>query len=87
MRLARTQVYLEKYQHEALKQEAKAGSISLAELFRGIVKEHLSGGKKAAKLNKDMYMSIVGIGISGEADTSVNHDAHMGKAVANGHSR
>ncbi len=86
MNLKRTQVYFEKVYHEALKQEAKASNISMSELIRRIVKEHLVSGRRMTKFDKDEYMSLVGLGKSGVKDTSLRHDECFGEAVADGHS-
>lgn len=82
MRLTRTQIYLEKAYYEGLKREAKAEDISLAELIRRIVKQHLSSGLTSKRKSKVHYMTIVGIGKSEAADGAEKHDRYVGEAVA-----
>lgn len=87
MQLHRTQIYLEPSQHEALKREARSTDISLAQLLRGIVSEHLSNSRSASKFTKDEYMSIANLGQSRRGDVSVKHDEHLGEVLSNEHSR
>lgn len=87
MRFIPTQIYLEKTYYEGLKREARAQDISLAELVRRVVKEHLSTGLVSKRMSKAHYMTIVGIGKSGSADGAEKHDHYVGEAVARRRSR
>lgn len=79
MSLKRTQIYLEPEQHKLLKREAAAKGISLAELLRQLAKEHLH-----KEPQREDFARIVGLGRSGVADVSEDHDRHIGEAVSRG---
>ena len=82
VRYVRTQVYLRQEQHHRLIQEAKSRGISLAELLRRIVDQHLHAGQKAPK---EAYLSIVGIGEDSAQDVSIRHDKYLGESLAREH--
>ena len=65
---ARTMVYLEPGDHRALKAEAKRLGISLAELMRRLVHEHLQRHDILPPVPKSVYLKIVGLGASGRGD-------------------
>lgn len=85
MPLRRTQIYLEPSQHDALKRQARASDMSLAQLLRQIVSEHLSDG--VPRFTKDEYMSIVDLGESGRDDVAENHDEHLAEILSDEHPR
>jgi len=77
--LKRTQIYLEPEQHRLLKQEAAAKGVSLAELLRQLARDHLH-----TEPQREDFARIVGLGRSGVADTSEDHDRYIGEAVSRG---
>ena len=79
MSLKRTQIYLEPEQHRLLKQEAAAKGVSLAELLRQLARDHLH-----TEPQREDFARIVGLGRSGVADTSEDHDRYIGEAVSRG---
>jgi hypothetical protein len=68
---------LEPEQHRLLKREAAAKGVSLAELLRQLAKDHLY-----KKPHREDFARIVGLGRSGVADASEDHDRHIGEAVS-----
>ncbi len=82
----RTQIYLQSAQHAALKAEAQMLNISLAELMRRIVYEHLTARHQAPTFSKEDYLSLVALGESGADDVAERHDDYLGAAVAADHS-
>lgn len=84
---SRTMVYLEYEQLQSLQKEARSQRISLAELMRRLVKEHLNKDRGVPKAPKDAYLKIVGLGTSGKKDISENHDHYLGKAIFHEHTR
>ncbi len=82
---ARTMVYLEPGDHRALKAEAKRLGISLAELMRRLVQEHLQRHDILPPVAKSVYLKIVGLGASGRGDISERHDAYLGEALRREH--
>jgi hypothetical protein len=77
----RTQIYLLSAQHEALKAESQMLKISLAELMRRIVEEHLKIRNKSPVFAKEDYLSLVGLGESGIDDIAEQHDHYLGVAI------
>lgn len=77
MGLKRTQIYLEPEQHQALKREAAEKGISLAELLRRIVEDHL----REKRPRKDFF-EIVGLGRSGLRDVAAEHDRYLAEALS-----
>ncbi|AEG16871.1 MAG: hypothetical protein PWP72_1369 [Thermoanaerobacter sp.] len=82
--MQRTQIYLHPDQHRALLNEARRKGISLAELIRQIVSEHLErqGERKAPK---EAFQRIIGMGASGREDISERHDHYLAEALDRGH--
>ena len=78
--MVRTQVYLSASDHRALKREARKGGISMTELVRRIVAQHLSGRLGVAAFPKESVLSFVALGRSGETDTSERHDQALDEA-------
>lgn len=79
---ARTMVYLDADQLKALRVEARARGISLAELLRRIVGKHLGQRQWVPPGPSKAYLRIVGLGSSGQHDISERHDGYLGKAPA-----
>jgi hypothetical protein len=80
-------IYLERAQLQALKDEAHALGISLAELVRRIVARHQQGSDGVASPTNDAYQRLVAIGASGRDDVGDRHDAVLGDALARDHAR
>ena len=78
---SRTMVYLEPEQLQSLRLEARNQSISLAELMRRLVRNHLTKDKRVSAAPKEAYLKIVGLGSSGKTDISEEHDHYLGKAI------
>ena len=64
----------------ALKREALERGVSLAEMVRVLIRDHLRSRSTRKSFRKEDYLAIVGLGSSGEKDVSVHHDRHIGKA-------
>lgn len=84
---ARTMVYLDPEQLEALRAEARALRISLAELMRRLVQEHLAKGQGLPPVPPQAYLRIVALGSSGLADVAEHHDLYLGRALHREHVR
>ncbi len=82
---SRTMIYLEESQLRALKREANTRRISLAELFRRLVEEHLSESRPSADVPREKYLAIVGLGSSGQDNVSKNHDEHLSEILYREH--
>lgn len=80
-------VYLEGEQLRALKDEARARGISLAELIRRVVRDHLEKEPPLTPVPSEVHLKIVALGRSGVTDISERHDAYLGAAVRDEHSR
>lgn len=84
---SKTMVYLEEEQLQSLRKEARSRRISLAELMRRLVKEHITKDQGVLTTPKEAYLKIVGLGASGGKDISENHDYYLGKAILREHTR
>ncbi len=82
MQYTRTQVYLDPDQRRVLQEEARRKGLSMAELLRRIIDEHLRPKRKP---NREAYLSIVGMGEDPCADVSEHHDRYLGEAMADEH--
>lgn len=83
----RTLVYLDPDDLRALRAEAKTRGISLAEVMRRVVREHLSGRKQAKPADQKTYLKLVALGSSGQQDISERHDAYLADILRREHSR
>ncbi len=85
MSLTKTQVYLESERLKILKTLAEQEHISVSRLIRQLVNQYTN----LVKINNDKTprkpLSIIGIGDSGPADVSENHDKYVGEAIAEQH--
>ena len=77
----RTQVYLTRQQHRALKQAAEREGVSMTELVRRMVDEHLLGRRGTARFRKEDVLSFVALGASGQTETSECHDEALDEAL------
>jgi len=84
---ARTMVYLDPDQLEALRAEARAKRISLAELIRRLVQEHLEKRQGLPPVPPEAYLKIVALGSSGLEDVAEHHDSYLGRALHREHAR
>lgn len=84
---ARTMVYLEPEQLQALKARARAQRISLAELMRRLVRDHLKSRPEPPRLPAKVFRRIVALGSSGRRDISERHDEYLAEAIRRQHAR
>jgi len=82
--MTRTQVYLPAGQHRALRREARAAGVSMTEIVRRIVSEHLADRRGIESFPKETILQFVAIGQSGRADTSERHDQALDEAFRAG---
>ena len=81
----KTMIYLEAEELKALREDARARRISLAELFRRLVRQYLETRQEAQTPDAKAYLKIVALGSSGLADVSELHDQHLGNALRREH--
>jgi hypothetical protein len=84
---ARTMVYLESEELQALRVEAAKKGISLAELMRRLVRQHVEKRHPEPPATAKAYLKIVALGSSGRRDISVRHDHYLAEALRREHSR
>lgn len=77
--MTRTQISLSTIEHRSLKREAADQGISMAELVRRLVRDHLRKKSMRKRFKKKDFLAIVGVGESGEKEVSVRHDEHLGR--------
>lgn len=80
----RTQIYLPRAHHQALLKEAREAGISMTELVRRIVADHIEGRRGLGSVSKDAVLSFVALGESGHADGSEQHDAILDESLRAG---
>lgn len=83
---ARTMLYLQADQLEALKERARAERISVTELIRRLVRQHL-GEPDRTSPPPDAWSRLVGLGASGQSDLGDHHDRAIGEALSREHLR
>lgn len=83
----RTQIYLPAPHQQKLRREARARGISMTELVRRIVADHVEGRRGIHSFAKEDVMAFIGIGASGHADTSERHDEVLDEAMRGGRIR
>jgi hypothetical protein len=83
---ARTMLYLEAEQLEALKQRAHAERIPVTELIRRLVRQYLRQPDRGAA-PADAWSRLVGLGASGRSDVGDRHDLALGEALTGEHLR
>ena len=81
----RTMVSLEREQLKALKARARSKRISLAELIRRLVKEHLEEPRPSPRVSPEAYKRIVALGSSEQPDIAAHHDAYLSRAIKRAH--
>ena len=77
MRKVRTQIYLDPELYRLLKEKAREEGVSLAELLRRIVRDHFR-----RELTREDFLAIVGLGESGKAEISREHDRYLAEAIS-----
>lgn len=83
----RTMIYLEKRELHALREEARSQRISLAELLRRVVRQHLDRRQAPPAPDASAYLKIVALGASGQKDIAERHDHYLGDALRREHAR
>ena len=78
---ARTMVYLDPGQMEALKKKARREHASVAELIRRAVERYLRPESARAPVPREAYEKLIGIFSSGLTDVSERHDHYLGEAL------
>lgn len=87
MTKARTLIYMDPDDLQALRTEARARRVSLAELMRRVVREHLGSRTRAGSTNREAYLRLVALGSSEKRDIADRHDAYLADALRREHSR
>ncbi len=80
---ARTTVYLEPRQMEALRKKARREHASVAELIRRAVERYLRPARKPVP--REAYDKLINISSSGLTDVSDRHDHYIGEALYREH--
>ncbi len=83
----RTMIYLDKLVLHALREEARTRGISLAELVRRVVRQHLDRRPSPPAPAPAAYLTLVGLGASGRPDIAERHDDYLGEALRREHAR
>jgi hypothetical protein len=78
---ARTMVYLDPAELEALRARARAQRISLAEAVRRAVRLSLASGTTDRSVPAAAYRALVALGTSGRRDIGSRHDAEIARAL------
>jgi len=84
--IARTMLYLESAQLDALKERARAERISVTELMRRLIRQHVASPGREPATAAD-WNRLVGLGESGRPDVGDNHDQALGAALTREHLR
>lgn len=79
--MVRTQVYLTRKQHRALKREAAREGISMTEMLRRFIDAQFEARRGVASFHKEAVMSFIGLGSSGKSDTAEHHDQALDEAL------
>ena len=77
-------MYLPAGHHRALRREARAKGISLTELVRRLVADHVEAGGGLGAVAKESVMAFVALGHGGNADVSERHDQALDEALRAG---
>jgi hypothetical protein len=79
-------LYLETEQLEALKERARAERVSVTELIRRLVRQHLGRPDSGSGATPE-WTRLVGLGSSGDSGIGDNHDRALGEALTREHLR
>lgn len=83
---AKSMLYLEPEELQALKTEAKAEGISVNEMVRRLIRHYLERRQILPPVPREAYLKIVALGSSGLKDISENHDKYLADALRREHS-
>ena len=79
--MVRTQIYLPSAEHRALKKRAREQGLSLTELIRRLVTDHLEQRKGIRSFSKEDILSFIALGGGGRGDISERHDEALDQAL------
>ncbi|KAF0160546.1 MAG: hypothetical protein FD160_4214, partial [Caulobacteraceae bacterium] len=80
-RMVRTQIYLSAAHLRALRRAAAETGVSVTEVVRRLVAEHVEGRRGVRPIGKEQVMRFVALGRSGHSRTSENHDRALDEAM------
>ncbi len=83
---AKSMLYLEPEELQALKTEAKAKGMSVNKIVRGLIRNYLDRQQILPPVPREAYLKIVALGSSGLKDISENHDRYLADALRREHS-
>lgn len=83
---AKTMIYLEPEQLQALRREAAKKRLSLAAIVRTAIKQYLESGDRKPRVPREAYLKIVALGKSGRSDLAKHHDRYLAEALRREHS-
>ncbi len=83
---ARTMLYLDREQLDALKQRARAERVPVTELVRRLIRQYL-GQPITGKPPEEAWARLVGLGASGRSEVGDQHDRALGDALSHEHLR
>ncbi len=78
--MVRTQVYLTKEQHAALRRAAAREGVSMTAALRRLIDRHLLAKGAERGLEREPYFAFVGIGECGARDVAERHDEYLAAA-------
>ena len=82
--MVRAQIYLSATHHRALRRAATEAGVSVTELVRRLVAEHVEGRRGVRPFGKEHVMRFVALGRSGQSRTSEQHDRALDEALRGG---
>jgi hypothetical protein len=85
MARVRTQVYLEREQHQWLRKEAQEMDVSMTELLRRILADYAR--ERRLSPPREAFASITNLGDSGADDVAEQHDRYLMEIIADEHLR
>ena len=83
---ARTMLYLDREQLDALKERARAERVPVTELVRRLIRQYLAQPIRG-KAPADAWARLVGLGASGRSEVGDQHDRALGDALRDEHLR
>ncbi len=78
--MMRTQVYLSREQHAALRRAAQRDGVSMTEALRRLIDRHLLAKGVDRELEREPYFTFVGIGECEASDVAERHDEYLARA-------
>jgi hypothetical protein len=85
MTRVRTQVYLEREQHQWLRKEAQDQDVSMTELLRRILDEYTQERRQVPP--REVLGGIAKLGNSGVHDVAEDHNRYLAEIIADEHLR